>query len=1059
MARTPDSTALVYERFSLTYAELDADANRLAHHLIALGLGAEDLVALALPRSPDLVVAMLAVLKAGAAYLPVDPAYPAERIAYLLDDARPALVLTTAAVDLPARGLATVVLDAPGVLDGRPAHPPTDADRRVPARPGHPAYVIYTSGSTGRPKGVLVSHVGVGSLVRTQTAVLDVDRSSRVLQFASPSFDAAFFELALALLTGATLVLAPPERLAPGEPLAQLLAEQRITHTLLPPIALTVMDPAELTGLRTLVVGGEATPGELVARWAPGRTMVNAYGPTETTVVATMSGPLAGAGDPPIGRAVRDTEVYVLDAALRPVPDGVDGELYVSGAGLARGYLGRAALTAERFVACPARPGARMYRTGDVVRRLPDGQLHFVGRADDQVKVRGFRIELGEVASALLADPSVGQAAAVVRGDGPAGKRLVGYVVAAPGSGLRPEELRARLARSLPEHLLPSAIVVLDALPTTPNGKVDRAALPAPEVDGAGTAPRTPMESVLCDLVAGVLGLHAVGVDASFVHLGGDSITAIDLVGRARRAGFVLTVRDVLREPSVAALAAAAAPVGSATESAPDDGTGPVALTPIMHWQRDRGGPLDTFNQSMVLRAPAGLTLGGLVEMVRAVLDRHDVLRMLWTGGSDDLLVAPTGTGAADCVSRVDAAGVTGPELAALVQDGMDAARDELSLAGGAVLRVVWFDAGSDRQGRLALVVNHFAVDGVSWRILAEDLARGWAAVAEGRVPELEPVGTSFRRWSRLLVDDARSAARVAELPDWRRVAQVRPASIGRRPLDPARDVEDRDRVLTLTLPAAVTEPVLSTAPAVFHAEVNDVLLAALALAVARWQGTRGRPGRDVLIDVEGHGREDIVAGLDLSRTVGWFTTKFPVHLDLGPVNWDEVAAGGPAVGAALKTVKERLRAVPGKGIGHGLLRYLNPDTAPVLAVRDPELGFNYLGRFRAGQTADFALAPERDVALDDAGPGMPMSHAVLVNAATHDHPDGPVLTATWTWADGVLTAAEVRDLAGAWFTMLTAVAAHAARPDAGGLTPSDLTLTSISQAELDELEAELADL
>nr|APD71886.1 non-ribosomal peptide synthetase 8 [Streptomyces sp.] len=555
-AADPQAAAVVGEDGVLSYAELNTRANRLARLLIARGAGPETFVAVALPRGADLVVALLAVVKAGAAYLPVDPNYPADRIAYMLADARPALVLTSASVAERLPVEAPLVLDDPGtvaVLAAQAPGDPTNADRLGPLHLPCPAYLIYTSGSTGRPKGVVVSHMGVASLLTAQLAAFDVGPGSRVLQFASPSFDAAFWELCMALLSGAALVVAPEERLAPGEPLATLLTERRVTHATLPPVVLaaTPSDTGALAG-GTLVTAGEACSAALVAKWAPGRRMVNAYGPTESTVCATMTEPFSGTdtGTPPLGAAITNTELLVLDAGLRPVPAGTTGELHLAGPALARGYLGRPGLTAERFVAHPAgRPGERMYRTGDLVRRRPDGELEFLGRADHQVKVRGFRIELGEIESVLSAHPSVAHSVVAAREDRPGVRSLVGYVVPAHGS-TDSAELRRHLSAGLPAHMVPAVFVELDSVPLTPNGKVDRKALPAPDLAAAaaeGARPRTPGEERLCALFAEVLGLPEAGADSNFFALGGDSITAFTLVQRARAQGVALTVQDVFR--------------------------------------------------------------------------------------------------------------------------------------------------------------------------------------------------------------------------------------------------------------------------------------------------------------------------------------------------------------------------------------------------------------------------------------------------------------------------------------------------------------------------------
>ncbi|MCT9089659.1 amino acid adenylation domain-containing protein [Streptomyces sp. ASQP_92] len=559
---TPHAPAVRDAHTTLTYAELDARADAVARHLAALGVGPEDRVAIALPRTRELVVALLGVLKAGAAYVPLDPDYPAQRLTYMLDDARPRLLLTTPEVHrrLPESAVPHLHLtDLPSTAPaagGSPARPARDLC------PEHPAYVIYTSGSTGRPKGVVVTHRGAGAMARTQIERLRVTPASRVLHMASVSFDAAFWELCMALLSGACLEIDERDALMPGPALGALIQDRGVTHLTLPPAALAVMPPGSLPAGTTLVLAGEACSPALVRAWAKDRFLVNAYGPTETTVCATMSGfqhadgPLAPDRTVPIGTPVNGTRVHVLDDRLAPVPPGVTGELYVSGEGVARGYHGRPGLTASRFVADPFdRAGGRMYRTGDLVRYTNDGELVYVSRADDQVKLRGFRIELGEIEAALTALPGVAAACAVVREDRPGDRRLVAYTVPADGTrGPDQAEVRAGLARTLPDHMIPAACVRLEALPVTPNGKIDRRALPAPDRVGpaGGRAPRNARERLLCEVFAETLGIPEVGVTDDFFALGGHSLLAVSLARRiGERCGRRLSLRALFSAPTV----------------------------------------------------------------------------------------------------------------------------------------------------------------------------------------------------------------------------------------------------------------------------------------------------------------------------------------------------------------------------------------------------------------------------------------------------------------------------------------------------------------------------
>ena len=686
------------------------------------------------------------------------------------------------------------------------------------------------------------------------------------------------------------------------------------------------------------------------------------------------------------------------------------------------------------------------------------------------MKIRGFRIEPGEIEAVLAQSCAVAQAVITVREDNPGHRQLVAYVVpAGPQDPGLVEELRDRVAATLPGYMMPSAFVTLSRLPLNANGKLDRKALPAPDFTAALShrEPRGETESLLCGLFADVLGLAEVGVEDSFFDLGGDSIMSIQLVSRAHTAGIEFTARDVFEHKTVSRLASAAG-TGSAVRQERDDtdGVGPVPLLPIVHWMRERGGPINRFNQTMMVVVPADLGMARLETALQAVLDQHDALRtrLRRTGGVIwNLEIPPKGdVRAATCLQRVDIAGLSTADTTALVGAQVQRAWDRLDPEAGVMVQAVWFDAGPARPGRLLLAVHHLVVDGVSWRILLPDLASAWTSAAAGQIPELASAGTSLRVWAHRLTEAAQDAERVGELSTWLDVLGEPDPPLTARALDPKRDVTATARSMSLVLPSELTSALLTTVPAAFHARINDVLLTAFGAAVARWRQRQGRGEQTgVLIDMEGHGREEIVDGVDLSRTVGWLTSLFPVRVDPGQVDWDEFCAGGPSAGRALKRVKEQLRALPANGIGFGLLRYLNPQTSAMLAgLPKPQIGFNYLGRFAiADESAETRLenwspAPESGGLGGGGNAELPLSHSIDLNAQTQDHPDGPRLIAVWSWADAVCTEDEVRALADTWFEALGALVAHVARPDAGGYSPSDLSLVPLTQAQIDLVES-----
>ncbi|MEV7116798.1 amino acid adenylation domain-containing protein, partial [Streptomyces anulatus] len=891
VARTPDAVAVVADGAEVSYAELDARSDRLARSLAGRDVGPESVVGLALERGVDLIVAVLAVLKAGAAYLPMDPEYPAERITFMIQDAAPVLVLAAAgtAAVMAQAGTPVLLMDSEEVLQ-EPTGPAVAA--RAAALPGQLAYVIYTSGSTGRPKGV---GVPLGAFANTVAALarFGAGPGSRVAQFASVSFDNFCLEWSLALAYGATLAVVPAHRRL-GLELADFFVESGVTHATLPPAVLTGLEEGSIGTEVVLEVGGEACPPELVDRWAAGRRMFNTYGPTETTVDALVWQAHPGTAEVPIGVPIGNTRAYVLDGSLSPVPVGAAGELYLAGAGLARGYLGRAGLTAERFVADPfGATGERLYRTGDLVRWNPDGNLEYLGRADDQVKVRGFRIELGEVRAAVAAHPQVAQAGVVARQEATGDTLLAAYVVGVEGAVGLPASVREFAGQRLPGYMVPSSVMVLDALPLTVNGKLDRTALPAPEYAiGTGRGPASLQEELLCGVFAQVLGLEKVGVDDDFFALGGHSLLATRLMSRIRTVlGVEVPLRVLFDAPTVAALASRLT----------DADTARVALTagdrpervPLSYGQRrlwflgQLEGPSATYNVPVALKLLGRLDQEALNEALLDVIGRHEVLRTVFPLVDDEPYqhVLPV-VGLAWRLSVADM------EAEALDSAVAEAAGHLFDLASELPIKACLFRTAPEEQV-LVVTIHHVASDGWSTGVLARDISVAYAARYAGRAPDWAPMPVQYADyalWQRGLLGDERDPeSMISRQADyWRSALEGVPEELD-LPFDRPRPA----------VPSHLGHQVPVSVPAEVHARLVElaraegvtafmVLQAALAVLFSRLGA-----GTDIPIGSPNAGRTDEA----LNDLVGFFLNTLVVRTDL---------SGDPTFRTVLGRVRER---------------------------------------------------------------------------------------------------------------------------------------------------------
>ncbi|MFD7891849.1 amino acid adenylation domain-containing protein, partial [Streptomyces albidoflavus] len=1013
---------------SLTYAELGRRSDQLARHLLGLGAGPERRIGISLPRTPDLVIAALAVLNTGAAYVPLDPEYPADRLRHMREDSGVHLTVDAALV---TEALTT---------DDSPVPHPALSSRNA-------AYVIYTSGSTGKPKGVVIPHHALTRLV-TWAATLGEETFRHTFFSTSLNFDVSVFELFGTLATGGTLDIAHNILSLTDRPAwdGTLVSAVPSAVTAVLDDSTTHLDPS------LLVLAGEAFPTTLldtVRRTLPQTDVANIYGPTEATVYATgwfsQEDPEPQGTAVPIGRALAGKSAYVLDATLNPVPDGVQGELYLAGS-LARGYHGQPGLTAARFVAHPYHAGQRLYRTGDLVRRRPDGTLEYAGRNDHQVKIRGHRVETGEIETALLAHPLVTRAAVVLREDTPDARHLVGYVVA---TGEVPDaELRELLAATLPEYMVPAAFVTLDALPLNAAGKLDRAALPAPHFTAdttTYTAPRTETEQLLAGIWAEILGVERVGVDDNFFDLGGDSIISLQVVSRARRAGLALTSRDVFLNPTVAALAPAVQPAGESAGVLAEQGAlaGPVPVLPASSWffETHPAAP-GHFNFSVAVALTPAYDAAALRAAVTAVLAHHDALRLTF-----DLTAGPrpaaTYLGAVDTDAVLDVHDLTaGDDPAHTPEDrwraAVLAAHQGFDLAAGPLIRFVVGRQGTGRPARLAVVAHHLVMDGVSLRVLMEDLATAYEQITAGGRAELGPKGTSVRQWAERLAAHTAAGGFAEEIPYWRAVGEQAVATL---PVDlpGGRNTVATQASVSLALTPAQTEAVLQQASALYRTQANDVLLTALARTLRAWTGHDR-----VAVTLEGHGREELFPDTDLTRTVGWFTSLHPIALALPEPAGDDPDGGWAD---AVKCVKEQLRAVPQRGIGYGALRHLAD--APVGRL-DPLVSFNYHGQFDVSGDEDEAGL--FGAALPSVGgehaPAERRTHLLDVVGAVQDGQ----LVFSWLYSADTYREETVRGLAESFAAELAAFAEHCARPGAGGCTPSDFPLVALGQAEVDRI-------
>ena len=1057
-ARTPDNIAVVFENQQLTYAQLNTRANQLAHHLQALGVTAETVVALCVERSLDMLVGLLGILKAGGAYLPLDPIVPSDRLSYMMHDAGASIILTQQhlAERFPQQAAPLIYLDSDwDVIARQPDENPLSQ-----ATPENLVYVIYTSGSTGKPKGVAVEHRQLLNYLHGILARLDLPEGSSFATVSTFAADLGNTVIFPALCTGGCLHVISQERATSPEMLVDYCESHPIDCLKIVPshlnALLTASHPEKILPKKYLILGGEALSWQLVEKiqqYKPSCQILNHYGPTETTV-GVLTYPVNElmrdkSETVPLGRAIANTQIYILDHYLQPVPIGVAGELHIGGDSLARGYLNQPELTADKFITIEHLGGqdahpTRVYRTGDLARYLPDGNIEFLGRIDHQVKIRGFRIELGEVESVLRQYPAIGETIIIAQEDELSNKRLVAYIVPNQ-SECSVSNLRNFLKEKLPEYMVPSAFVTLKALPLTPNGKVDRQALPAPdsvkpELEGRFVAPRTPIEETITKIWAQVLGLERISIYDNFFELGGDSILSIQIVARANQAGLQLTPKQLFESPTVAGLAAVAG-TPATIQAQQEPVTGAIPLTPIQHWFFEQKlCERHHWNQALLLEVRGMITPALLEQAVQHLLKHHDALRLRFTSTESGWQQVNAGLDATESVpfSFIDLSGISAAEQATVLEATASELQASLNLAEGSLIRVALFDFGDNQPNRLLIVIHHLAVDGISWRILLEDLQQIYQQLSQGEAVQLPPKTFSFKQWSESLREYARSERLQQERNYW-----LRTSHYSRLPVDNPNgaNMVALARTVSVSLNVEETRALLQDVPSAYQTQINDVLLTALVQTVAEWTQEHS-----LLLDLEGHGREAITKDIDVSRTVGWFTTIFPVVLTL-----EEILEPGEV----LKAIKEQLRSVPNRGIGYGVLRYLSEDaqvTQQLQTLPQAEVRFNYLGQFDqvlpesslfklVNQTTDTSRSPRGN-----------RRYLIDINGFVL----GGQLQLEWTYSEQIHQRNTIERLAQGFVGALRSLITHCQSPEAGGYTPSDFQKAKVNQKDLDRLFAQI---
>lgn len=926
---TPEKKAVVYQNRQFTYRELNQRANGLAARLLEKGIKADERVAIMAKPSVEMAVGVLAILKAGGAFVPIDPEYPEERISFILSDCGASVFLTQSHLKIPADYEGEVIL-----LDRENDWAANQDNPQTPARASDLAYVIYTSGTTGKPKGVMIEHHSLVNLCFWHNDSFNVDANDRSAKFAGFGFDASVWELFPYLIAGAEVHMIDESLRTDIIRLNDYFEENRITITFLPTQLCEQFIELDNDSLRILLTGGDKLKRSARCRY----TIVNNYGPTEGTVVATSTPIQLNDEKLPIGKPIANTKVYILGDGNQLQPVGIAGELCISGRGLARGYMNLPEKTTDSFVSDPFFPGERMYRTGDLARWLDDGTIEYIGRIDQQVKIRGFRIELSEVEAHLAEHSLVKEAAVNAIEDSNGNKFLCAYVVGQ--DDLSTDLLQENLAEHLPEYMIPQHWIQLESLPLTPNGKVDKRSLPRPNVEtrkGEYEEPETETEEMLAQTWKDILGTDKVGIQDNFFSLGGDSIKAIQIASRLHKQGWKLEVKDLFQNPTIKKLSPFLKSIDrKRVDQAPVEGK--VKLTPIQKWFfGHRFTNQHHWNQSVMLHAPYGFDQTLVKKALDKILLHHDALRMTFEEKENEIIAFNHSDDQMEAnVEIIDLHGEN--EIEKRITEDAQRIQGSLDLSRGPLMKTVIFQ--TEQEDHLLIVIHHLVVDGVSWRILLEDFSSGYRQAEQGESIVLQEKTDAFKDWANELVNYGNSDTFLKQADYWQAVEteDIKPIP---KDNDAAESKLEDAATLSFEMTEEETSQILTKVHVPYRTEINDLLLCALGLSISEWTKES-----KVCMNMEGHGREEVIPGLNIGRTVGWFTAQYPVVLEMSPDN---------NLPMLIKAIKERLRSIPDKGMGYGILRYLTDSQyhRENFSLK-PEISFNYLGQVDREVKTDF---------------------------------------------------------------------------------------------------------